>query len=225
MNDKSLNLFDFGINDNGDYVNLVEEEKIKNDLDEKQFKEWINSHENPLIRIASDHFLGYRWDGHNKKDIIARLEKTVSTKCYHYGNMEKGLYIFSLYDEEYEKHLIVFENEKHYLAFCCNDFFMIETPSGKAIPDCVLEDYLTGKQTFKFPACYCPCYDLNGNRIEQYAGHDNYQDDIRYIVCIKEWHMDKFSENRMKKGKKIVDFYEVEFTLQDLIKYWGENDE
>lgn len=214
-------LFEFGTNENGEYVNLAQEEKQKNDLSEQQLNEWINSHENPLIRIADHYFCGYEWDGHCYKDIADRLEAIVKTKCYHYGNMEKGLYIFSLYDKLTDRYILVFENEKHYLGFGCNDFFLIESQEGATIQDCDLDDYLMGKQTIKFPALYCPCFDLQGNRIEEYCDNP-YQNDIRHIVCIKEWQMDKYSFNRIQKDKKVKDFYEVEFYLHDLINYFGE---
>ena len=223
MSDKELGgLFEFGTNENGEYVNLVEEKKAKNDFNEKQLEEWIKNHENPLIRIADEYFCGYEWDGHFYKDIADRLEEIVKTKCYHYGNMSKGLYIFSLYDKLTDRYILVFENEKHYLGFGCNDFFMIHSPSGVEIQDCTLDDYLMSRQSIKFPALYCPCFDLNGNKIEDYHDSD-YQNDIRHIVCIKEWQMDKFSFNRIQEGKKIKDFYEVEFYLKDLTRHWGES--
>ena len=36
--------------------------------------------------------------------------------------------------------------------------------------------------------------------------------------------MDKFSKNRINEGKKIKDFYEVEFTWNDFTGYWGESE-
>ena len=132
--------------------------------------------------------------------------------------MEKGLYIFSL--NKNGRHMLIFENENHYLGFEPSCYSTM--PSGE-LRDIDFEDYLLGKETIEFPALFCPCYDLNGNRIQKYCDNP-YKDDIRHIVCIKEWHMDKFSENRMEKGKKIKDFYEVEFTLRDLINYWGESE-
>ena len=65
---------------------------------------------------------------------------------------------------------------------------------------------------------------MNGKRIEEYADGERYKEDIRHIVVMQEWQMNKFSENRINKGKKIKDFYEVECTLPNLISYWGESE-
>lgn len=36
--------------------------------------------------------------------------------------------------------------------------------------------------------------------------------------------MNKYGDNRMNKGKKIKDFYEVELSMPKLVDYWGESD-
>ena len=221
MENSELNLFDFGYNEAGEYVDLVEAEKIKNDLSIKEYQEWLSKEENVLIKIA-DFFFGY--DEHDETSIINDIKdnliKIVSTKTYHYGNMKKGLYIFSLTNEKEDRSILVFENNQHYLAFGCNGFYIENTH----VIDYTLDDYLLSKASISFPALYCPCFDLNGNKIEKYADGTKYQEDIRHIVCIKEWQMDKYSKNRIEEDKKIKDFYEVEFYLKDLIKYLGEAD-
>lgn len=223
MEDDNLNLFDFGTNENGEYVNLVEEEKRLKDITEQEFVSWLNKNDDPLIKISFDCYISsteLEFGNHN--DIKAKLEKIAATKCYHYGNLEKGLYIFSINCEG--RHMIVFENNKHYLVFEPS-LWKLEHGSYGNMVDVKFDDYLMGKETIVFPALYCPCYDLKGNRIEQYADQDHYQEDIRHIVCIKEWKMDKYSRNRIyDQHKKIKDFYECEFTLTDLINYWGESD-
>lgn len=220
MGDNELNLFDFGTNENGDYVNLVEEEKKLKDISSQELMNWVESHNEPLIRIAFDLFISaIEIESGINNDIKDKLEKILATKCYHYGNMEKGLYIFSLcYDDIYK---FVFENEKHYLAAEPNNWKLEHDTYGNVV-DVPLEDYLSGKEKLSFPALYCHCYDMNGKHIEEYADGERYKEDIRHIVVIQEWQMNKFSENRMNKGKKIKDFYEVEFALPNLIKYWGE---
>lgn len=220
MMSKQLSLLDFGINENGEYVNLVEEEEIKNDISEKELNDFINNHHDPLIRLANDYFTGYQYDNNLLSEIADKLEQIVKTKCYHYGNMEKGLYIFSLYSKEDDRYILVFENENHYLTFGCDDFFF----KGNDLIYYSLEDYLYGKAKIYFPALYCLVYDLKGIPIKEYHDNDRYQEDIRHICCIKEWKMNKYGTNRIQIGKKITDFYEVEFTLPDLVKYWGESE-
>lgn len=218
-----INLLNFGTNENGEYVDLVEEEKKLKDISEQEFMNLVNNHNDPLIRIAFDCYISsteLEFGVHN--DIKRKLEEIVATKCYHYGNMEKGLYIFSLNNKG--RHMIVFENDKHYLVNEPNCWKLEHGSYGNMV-DIEFDDYLLGKEKLSFPALYCPCYDLKGNRIEQYADQDHYQEDIRHIVCIKEWRMDKFSTNRMYDNHKMIkDFYECEFTIPDLINYWGESD-
>ena len=57
MADNELNLFDFGSNENGDYVNLVEEEKKLKDISSQELMNWVENHDDPLIRIAFDLFI------------------------------------------------------------------------------------------------------------------------------------------------------------------------
>lgn len=220
MGDDTLNLFDFGTNENGEYVNLVEEEKKLNDISAKELELWVTKHENPLVRIVFDLFIScIEIEEGINNDIKEKINRIIATKCYHYGNLEKGMYIFSLCDGDYFK--IIFQNENHYLAAEPNNWKLEHDTYGNVV-SIPLEDYLLGKETIAFPALYCHCYDLNGNRIEKYANQEQYKEDIRHIVVIQEWQMNKFSENRMNKGKKIKDFYEVEFALPNLIDYWGE---
>lgn len=218
---EDISLFDFGYNEAGEYVDLVEAEKIKNDIDIKEYQEWLLKEDNALLKIA-DFCFGYDEFDESSiiNDIKDNLIKIVSTKTYHYGNMKKGLYIFSLTNEKENRSILVFDNNQHYLAFGCDGFYF----ENKELIDCKLDDYLLSKASISFPALYCPCFDLKGNKIEKYAGNEHYQEDIRHIVCIKEWQMDKYSKNRIQEGKKIKDFYEVEFYLKDLINYFGEAD-
>ena len=219
----TINLLDFGTNDKGEYVNLVEEEKRLKDISEKELQEWTAANPDPLIRIAFDCFISsteIEFGNHN--DIKDKLNEIVKTKCYHYGNLGKNLYIFSINCKG--RYMIVFENSNHYLVFEPS-LWKLEHGSYGNMVDVAFDDYLLGKETISFPALYCPCYDTKGNRIHQYTDQDHYQEDIRHIVCIKEWKMDKFSTNRMYENrKKIKDFYECEFRLTDLINYWGESE-
>lgn len=216
-----LNLLDFGTNDKGEYVNLVEEEKRLKDISEKEFINWVNSHHDPLVKIAYDLFYGYYWKDYTFNELKERLENIVESKCYHWANMSKNMYVFSLKGNG--KIMLMFENENHYVA---NELqlWKLEYGSYGKLVDVGLDDYLLSKETMSFPALHCHCYDTNGNRLHQYADGKDYKEDIRHIVCIKEWNMDKFSKNRMNADKKIKDFYEVEFTWDDFTNYWGESE-
>ena len=216
MKREQLNLFDFGENEIGRYVNLVEEEEKSREISEKQLKKALADHPNLLVRIIYNEMFGYGWDCGLKKDIIPLCEKIFATKCYHYGNMDKGLYIFSIYDERYDNAIFVFENENHYLIFHTGYDAWKQR-------NLTIDEYLKSEQKFSFPAWHCHCYDLKGNRIERYADGKDYQKDIRHIVCMKEWEMGKYSKNRLEEIKKPKDFYEVEFTMQDLVNYFGES--
>lgn len=221
MSDDTLNLFDFGTNDNGEYVNLVEEEKRLKDISEQELMSWAKSNNDPLIKIAFDCYISsteIEFGNHN--DIKTKLNEIVETKCYHYGNLEKNLYIFSINCKG--RFMLIFENPNHYLVYEPS-LWKLEHGSYGNMVDVAFDDYLMGKEKIGFPALFCPCYDKKGNRIHQYADQDHYKEDIRHIVCIKEWQMDKYSNNRMKEGKKIKEFYECEFELTALINYWGED--
>lgn len=208
MVDENLNLFDFGTNKNGEYVNLVEEEKRAKDISREELEKWVESNYEPLTKIVFHLCVGYIELGRKtNNEIKEMINKIVDTKCYHYGNMKKDLYIFSLTDGC--RQFLVFYNLKHYLVAYINDD--------------TLENYFMGRADIVFPASYCPIFDEKGNRIEQYADGENYKKDIRHIVIMDEWQAKSYSRNRINEGKNIKDFYECEFTLPDLIKYWGES--
>lgn len=208
--DDSINLFDFGTNEKGDYVNLVEEEKRQKDISEQEFIEWVNNHENPLIHIAADFLINsYDLEHKTKNELKEELEWIVEQKVYHYGNMEKGLYIYTLF--EGNCWCFVFENKNHIMV---NLNYMY---SAKEV-----DEHLLGKKRIQFNALSVRVYDLEGKRIEQYGNKDK---DIRYQCAINEWQMDKYGSNRMTEGKKIKDFYEVELELPKLTEYWGESNE
>ena len=64
-------------------------------------------------------------------------------------------------------------------------------------------------------------FDKDGNKIQEFSDADRKQD-VRYKAIIDDWQMDKYGTNRIEQGKHIKDFCEVEITLPDLIKYFGE---
>ena len=200
-----MNLLDFGVNENGEYCDLVEYEKQKNDIAEEEYNKWVEEHPNKLIRLADE--LVCPLDFKTYTDRKEEVEWIADKKIYHYGNMEKDLYIYSLFNGTYW--YLVFENLNHILLNKCH------------IED--IRAVLESKVSICFPACFVPCFDNNGRKITKFAEQDNYQEDIRHIICIKEWKMNKYSTNRINQGKKIKDFYECEFYMKDLTAYFGES--
>lgn len=216
--DNELNLFDFGTNQKGEYVNLEEEKVYEEELELSIVENYVKERNDPLMNIIWQTFFPYHFTKKSSEYIISELEKVFNTKTYHFGNMAKDLYIFSLKRDD--KYVFVFQNEKHYLVSDTPHFELINGD----IVEYSIEDILSGKDKICFPALHAHCYDTNGELIVDYhdAG-DNWKKDIRHIVIIDEWQMDKYSTNRMYENKKIKDFYECEFYMSDLIEYWGEN--
>ena len=204
-----LNLLDFGTNDNGEYVNLVEEEKRLKDISDKEFDDWVANHDEPLIRVLNDFAVNY-YDREHKtnNELKEELERIVESKCYHYGNMEKNLYIYTL--NVGGCRCFVFDNCKH-LMVNLNYLYGGEEE---------LEEYLYGKQLIQCNALSVRVYDLKGNKINEYG---NKEEDIRYKCLINEWKANIYGINRMNKGKKIKDFYEIAIDLTKLTAYWGED--
>lgn len=207
MSDELLNLFDFGTNNKGEYVNLAEEEKKLKDISDKEFDEWLKNHENPLVKIAADFLVNcYDLEHKTKNELKEELEWIVEQKVYHYGNLEKGLYIYTLFTGDCW--CFVFENDKHIMV---NLNYVY---SAKEI-----DEYLFGKQLIQCNALSVRVYDLKGNKIEQYGEKDK---DIRYQCLINEWKANIYGDNRMNPLKKIKDFYEIAINLTKLTAYWGE---
>ena len=210
MTDDTINLLDFGTNDKGEYVNLVEEEKRLKDISEKEFQEWLENHNDPLVKIAYD-LLPYDKKQLTYNEIKENCEWVAFQKVYHYGNLEKDLYVFTLFNGN--SWFFVFLNQNHYLVN------KNSVDSQKEV-----EDVLFGKSLIQFNAMAVSVYDLNGNLITEYADQDSKEQDIRHQAVINEWQMNKYGDNRMEKGKKIKDFYEVELSLPKLTEYWGESE-
>lgn len=207
-----INLLDFGTNDKGEYVNLVEEEKRLKDISDKEFQEWLDNHHDPLVKIAYGNMLSYEKLQLTHNELKEELEWVAYQKVYHYGNMEKGLYIYTLFNGNAWG--FVFENDKHIMV---NGNWVYSKKE--------VEDILFGKEAIQFNALAVRVYDLKGNHITEYGrNNENIDDDIRQKVVINEWQMNKYGNNRMNSGKKIKYFYEVELSLPKLIEYWGESE-
>ena len=207
MKDNQLNLLNFGYNDEGEFVDLVEEEKRKSDLAIADYEKRLEEHENPLVRILAGLWCS-RFGQNTFNETLEQLDREVESKCYHYGNLEKLMFVFTLETEDEERYFI-FENKEHYLLFV------------HGISNKLLDEYLLGNKTLSCPALGVEVYDKQGHKIWKFGDKDQ---DIRYQCIINEWHMNKFGTNRMDHNKKIKDFYEIEFTLPKLIEYWGESE-
>ena len=205
-----LNLLDFGTNDKGEYVNLVEEQKRLKDISEQEFQKWLANHNDPLVKIAYD-LLPYEKRQLTYNEIKEECEWVAFQKVYHYGNLGKDLYVFTLFNGNYW--FFIFLNKNHYLVN------RNSVDSQKEV-----EDVLFGNKLISFNALAVSVYDLKGNLITKYAEQDNKEQDIRYQVVINEWQMNKYGDNRINVGKKIKDFYEVELLLPKLTAYWGESE-
>lgn len=213
-----ISLFDFGFNADGDFVNIELDKREKAKIPTEEYRKRLKEQDNELFRIIDRCFIDYDLDTQMVEPYAKeKINRIYETKCYHYGNFKNNLYILSLNDNG--DYFLIFFTLKHYLAYHCTNYYI---KNGEAIYY-TLEDYLEGKTTISFPALYCPCFDKKGNKIEKYADGDRYKEDIRHIVCIDERKMNEFSINRIEKGKKITQFYEAEFTIPDLIEYWGED--
>lgn len=207
MKHQQLNLLDFGYNDNGDFVNLVEEQAKNSEIAKEEFDRKLKENENPLVRILADLWCG-RFEDNTFNETLDQVERESKTKCYHYGNLDKLMFIYTITTDEGYSYFI-FENENHYLLFL------------HGFESDLLDDYLTGKNKLNCAALGVLVYDKQGYKIWQFGEKEK---DIRYQCIINEWQMNKFGENRINKGKKIKDFCEIEFSLPKLIEYWGESE-
>lgn len=209
---EKLNIFEFGTNDKGEYVNLVEESNREREEKFKTYpyEEIIKGHEDEadFCVVATFHMGCVSQWGMSVEDIQREIQREVDTKCYHYGNMEKGIYAYT-YKIEFEDGEVMYwfcvENEKHIVVV-------------KHLKS--LDDLLNGNEKICYPACEVYMFDSNGSQIRNGYGH--YKDDIRYKVLCEEFEILEFSTNRIDPKKPPKDFYEAEYTLPDFIKHWGE---
>lgn len=206
---EQLNLFEFGNNEEGKYVNLLDDFQEKNDLKNKSIEEWINEQFNaPMYRIINTCCSGYFEEKETLSERIKRLDKIRESECYHYGNLRDDRYISSIVDGESFR--FIFSSKNYNIVTCWHWF-----------EDNSIEDVLSGKAKICFPACMTDIFDKEGNKIHEFSDYDKKQD-VRYKAIIDDWQMDKYGTNRIEQGKPVKNFCEVEITLPDLIKYFGE---
>lgn len=209
-----LSLFDFGYDDNGDYINIVERkrEKLMESHKEYSYEEITKGHEldDNYMVVAEFHLNCLSQWGHTLEEIQNEIEKVAKTKCYHYGNMNKGIYAYS------------FKEDDDCYLFCIeNDNYIVVVRHIASI-----NKLLCGEEKICYPACFVDIFETHENQPIKVVrgGYGEYKQDIRYKVLCEDFKILEFSTNRIDPNKKPKDFYECEFTLHDFIKYHGEGD-
>lgn len=196
----------------------IEVEKIKTTEPTTPATEWILYTYEELIRNY-ERQIDFKMIAHYFTSIVEQVPKgtpieskreeimkVVKTKCYHYGNMEKGLYIYS-FKEEYQS-----GGKSYYLMFDNGEYVVTIRVDN-------IDNVLMGKELICFPACALDIFDKNGNWIN--SGYGKHKNDIRYKILCDSWKILDFSINRIGNSKP-KDFYECQFKWEDLTKYWGE---
>lgn len=211
---EQLNLFEFGYNDDGEYVNKTEEQQKK------------------LLEDAKEKFPNYTYEqltsglkfgdydeklvAYNFLDIFSQYRKTIpelvkdikalaKNKCWHYVNFPKQIYIYSFehHDEEQTIDLYI-EFEKYYIH-CC------EHSLKEVMADGIC-----------FPACAITLYENVDGFIKKVDGpYGHKEEDIRYQIICEKMQALKFGTNRIAPNKKPKDFFEVKFDLTAFMDYWG----
>lgn len=212
MKEKELNLFNFGNDDNGNYVDFAEEERkrIEENRKEYPFEDLIKGNEDSAdYKIVASWFCNSicQW-GKTLAEIQKEISNIVKTKCYHYGNMNKGIYVYT-YKVEYDSGETAYK-------------LMIITPKNIVGVNYTIDDLdglLDGEIKISYPACCVDIFDTKGNNIGLFDENHN---DRRHDILIGDLKLNEFSDNRLEKNKKPNDFYECEFALTDFIKYWGD---
>lgn len=212
VSDYEYDIFAFGNDENGNYVNLIEEERKKR---EEKFKEYPfeeiikgNEFDNNYMVVAQFHTgCLYQW-GHTLEEIRKEIEMVAKTKCYHCGNMEKNIYAYS-FKEDDDFYWFCIENDNHIVVIRHTDN---------------INSLLTGEKKICYPACCMYIFEKHENEPISLitSGYGKYKEDIRYKVLCDEFKILEFSTNRIYPNKKSKDFYECEFKLSDFIKYHGE---
>lgn len=211
---RQISLFDFGFDENGDYVNIAEKKRAEDEryYQEYSFEEIIKGHEsdNDFVVCASFHLGCVSQWGMTLDEIRAEIAKEAKSKCYHYGNMSKGIYAYSYridFDDGDQRYMFAIENESNIVV----------------VRHCEsIDDIITGKEKICYPALAVYMFDKTESGAKEIkSGYGEHKNDIRYKVLCDRFRILEFSGNRIYPGKKPKDFYECEYALPDFIKYWG----
>lgn len=216
MKENQISIFDFGLDDKGNYVNLVEEaekERLKNWHD-YPYEEIIKGYENDddFCVVATFHMGCVSQYGLTIQEIQEEIKKEVATKCYHFGNMNKNLYIYSYrvdFEDGEKMYWLVVENEKHIVVIrhCGN-----------------IEDILTDKEQICYPACCVYLFEVTESGVKKItSGYGEKEKDIRYKILCGELNILEFSTNRIDPHKPPTDFYEAQYKFSDFMNYHGQS--
>lgn len=212
---EQLELFEFGYNDEGEYVNHSEEEQKKLlELEKTKFPEYSyeeltkgftfsQEDEKLLAYNYLDIFSQYK---RTIPDIIKEIKRLANNKCWHYVNFDKKIYIYSYEHHDEESHIDLYIQIDKYYIHCCEHNLKEVLEEGICFPACAIWIYENVDGFFK--------------RVE--GPYGNKEEDIRYQIICDKLQALKFGTNRIDPDKKPKDFYEVKFSLIDFAKYWGE---
>lgn len=203
-----LNLFEFGNDSEGNYINLSEKEEEDYNFTFTYEEIIAEDKNNNDFCIVAWHSYSPLWQDHRTLEEIRKdIREVAKTKCYHYGNMAKDIYAYS-FKEDDDFYWFCIENPKHIVVV-------------KHTSD--INNILTGKETICYPACCVYLFEKTENGLKKIdSGWGEYKQDIRYKIICDEFKILEFSTNRIYPDKKPKDFYEAEYKLSDFINYWGD---
>lgn len=175
-------------------------------LDDNYMKGGMNiPDDDPLVSICS--MLVLRSEANNKAEAKKMARKIASTATYHFANMAVGRYALTVKKDGGLSLVLISQKHILMITHVCESSEMIEL--------------LDGGRKVLIGAMNVKVFDTEGNIVNRYAtGHE--PGDIRQEACIDDWHMERFSENRLDEGKPVSQFYEVSFGLPRLVAEYEE---
>lgn len=212
---EQMSIFDFAINENGEFINLKEQQE-KRDAEyfkEYSFEELIKDHEQDDDFIICATFCNSlsQW-GNTFEEIQKEIQEQADSKTYHFGNLDKGIYAYSYkikFEDGEVMYWFVIENKNH---------IVVIRHFGK------IEELLDGTEKICYPACACYLFEHTENGLKQItSGYGNGKDDIRYKILCDEFKILEFSGNRIYPNKKPTDFYEAEYEFGKFVEYWKQS--
>ena len=208
--DFPISVFDFVTNEKGEYVNVFEERENK--WHSYSYEEIVKGYElnNDFVICATFHTNPLSQYGLSLEEVRQEILKEAKSKTYHYGNLRLDYYVYS-FKYANDGWWVVLENPNH---------LVLIRHTGN------IDDLLFGKEKMCYPACEVTLFEQTDTGLKKImSGYGEYKSDIRYTVLCEEFKILEFSTNRIDPNKKPTDFYEAEHTLEDFMKYWGEENE
>lgn len=206
MAKEQLNIFDFGLNEDGEYVNIVESEQARHDAYYKEysFEEIIKGHEDDaeFVFMAHFHMSCLEHWGRTVEDIQKLIQKDAATKTYHFGNTEKLVFAYSYKLTDLDDcYIFCIENQNYIVA---------QHHHGN------IDDILTDKVQICYPACEIDCFKTEENTVVDI--HADERDQI-----FEELEIFKLSTNRIVEGRKLEMFCEAQHPFSAFVKHWGQS--